>query len=274
MNILSHAAGEYFPIGARAIGMANTAAPLTDHWGAFNNIASMADIKYIHTGFFYERRNGQFDMMALTGSMPTKYGNGALGVYRFGDSRYSDTRINFGWAHKINMVSLGIQAEYLQSMAAQEANEKQPELNRTNLLLNFGGIANVTSKLRFGAHIYNIFQAKYASYKEEKIPTIMKIGASFIPFDKLMINGEVEKDVEKKETYKMGMEYAIIQNLKFRTGFNIQPDKYFMGLGYNTHGFYLDYAVSLHQQLGMSQSINLSYTIAPKTKEAVAEPQK
>lgn len=257
---LLFAAGEYFPIGARAIGLGNTAVTIKDSWAVFNNISGIADLKQTQAGLFFENRygNAAFNTIALTAVQPFgKYGTGGLGVFRFGNLNYNHLRISFGFSHKIEWVSLGLQVEYAQTNISEVG-------TRNNLIFNFGGMAQITSKLRFGASIRNINQAKIADYQDERLPTVMKIGLSYQPYEKLFLNIEVEKDVILKPKYKLGIEYAIIEKFKARTGINIEPFTAYFGVGYSVHNFQLDFAMTYHERLGFSNGISLNYAFGRK----------
>lgn len=256
-----YAANDNLPIGARALGLGNAAVTISDPFAVFNNIAGVAGLENTNIGVFYERRYNfsGFNIFSFVANHPTKFGNAALGLYRFGDDLYNEMRINAGWAHKISFVSLGIQVEYMQT-SIQDLGVKR------NVVINFGGQAEITKHLVFGAHIYNLNQAKIAEYKDERIPTIMKAGLSYKPIKQLMLNIEVEKDIIQKIRYKLGIEYVVIEKIKFRTGINIQPQVVFFGTGYNSKTFFIDYALTWHQQLGFSHSISLVFQFLKKTK--------
>lgn len=255
-------AGEYFPIGARAVGLANTAVAIQDSWSVFNNIAGISTATQTQAGLFYENRfsNTAFNTVALTAVQPfDKYGTAGIGVFRFGNLNYNHLRISLGFAHKIEWVSLGLQLEYAQTNIFEVG-------TKNNLMLNFGGMAQITSSLRFGASIRNINQAKLADYQDERLPTVMKIGLSYLVYQKLNLNAEIEKDVILAPKYKFGIEYAIIEKFKARTGINVQPFLAFFGIGYQVHQFQFDYALSYHEKLGFSHSISLNYFFGKNAK--------
>ncbi len=270
---VADAANDNFPIGARAIGLGNAVAANEDAWSTFNNIAGIARLDKVNVGAFFERRYSfsSFDQFAAVGSLPLaitplKYGNVGVGMYRLGNDLYNEHRFNVGFAHNIMGVNLGIQAEYVQ-VAISEWSSKG------NVVINFGGQVQIVKNLRFGAHIYNINQAKIATYKDERIPTIMKAGLSYIPFNRLQLNVELEKDVEKLARFKAGLEYGLYDKVFFRTGININPIKYFFGLGFVTKSVGLHYAVSVHEQLGLSHSLSISYIFHSRNSEHAKTPK-
>jgi hypothetical protein len=125
-------------------------------------------------------------------------------------------------------------------------------------------MTNITPRFRFGAHIYNLNQAKLATYKNERIPTIMKAGFSYFPIKKLFLNAEIEKDVELSPRFKAGLEYAIIDKFFVRTGFNVNPDKYYFGAGFQNHRFQFNYAITVHSQIGAIHTMGIGLLFKPK----------
>lgn len=253
-------AGEYFPVGAKAIGLANTAVALQDSWAIFNNIAGIGTLNQTQAGLFYENRfsNDAFNSVALSAAQPFgKFGTAGIGVFRFGNNNYNHLRISAGFAHTIEWVSLGLQLEYAQTNIFEVG-------TKNNTMINFGGIAQITKKLCFGASVRNINQAKLADYQDNRLPTVMKIGLNYLAYQKLNINIEIEKDVVQAPKYKFGIEYAIIEKFKTRTGINIQPFLAFFGFGYQIHNFQFDYALSYHEKLGFSHGLSLNYFFGKK----------
>ncbi len=238
------------PCGARASGMGNAMVTVSDEWSPFHNIAGIAAQKRYAVGLWYKDdyairayRETAFNM---TGALWK--GGLACSFYRFGNEVYNTNRISLGYAHKISLVSLGIQAHYVQ-VAMENLGV------RRNLVLDFGGIAElVPNKLFFGANLINLNQAKL---NNELLPVIMKAGLSYRPGKKVMLNTEVEKDILYKPIVKAGLEYAIIEKFRIRTGINTNPFVNFFGVGFQNHTFQLDYALTKHLQLGYSHRISI-----------------
>ncbi|HSZ26340.1 MAG TPA: hypothetical protein VK766_11490, partial [Cytophagaceae bacterium] len=73
----------------------------------------------------------------------------------------------------------------------------------------------------------------------------------------MMLNGEIEKDALYKPSVKAGLEYAIIEKVKIRTGINTRPFINYFGVGFQNQRFQLDYALSKHSSLGFSHCISI-----------------
>ncbi|MDX2190343.1 MAG: hypothetical protein SFY32_10795 [Bacteroidota bacterium] len=248
--------------GARFVGIGEASQAISDPWAIYYNPAGIASLEKTSVNAFYQNRYGfsGWNTTSFAYNQPLKIlkdANVGVGAYRFGDELFSQTRASFAFAHKIRGVSLGIQAEYFQTMI-------QDIGTKSNVLINFGGQVQITKDLFFGASVYNINQARLTNYNDnnldQRLPTIMRIGATYNPYKRLFLNAEAEKDVEKTPRYKIGVEYGIIDNLFLRTGFNVNPMVSTFGIGYKSFGFNLDYALQWHLQLGFIHSVGLGYT--------------
>ncbi len=248
-------------LGARSSGLAYTSITISDVWAASNNIAASAQLDKSSVGLHYDNRffQSSFNTIGFAVVQPTyKLGNASMVLQRFGNQHFSRTNIALGYAHKIEWVSLGIQLEYVQSYVSEFG-------SKNNLMINFGGMARITNSLQFGATIKNINQASLAKYTDERLPTVMALGISYRPYEKLMLNAQVQKDVERQASFHFGTEYEIIQNFKVRTGISAPIFFAHFGIGYAYHGFELNYSAMIHEKLGFSNAISLNYSFGNKS---------
>ncbi|MCS6823241.1 MAG: hypothetical protein NZ529_03020 [Cytophagaceae bacterium] len=247
------------PMGARSVAMGNASVTISDVWAGFTNIAGLATIEKSNIGLAYQNLFGisELNHVAATYCMNTKYGVPSVHFLRVGSKLLNQQWVAVGYAHKIHKVSLGLKVNYAQ-LSAEELNTKR------NIVLEFGGIAEITKELFFGAHACNLTQSKWG---EEDIPTILKAGFSFRPNKKVMFNAETEKDVLMSPAFKAGIEYAIIEKLKLRTGISTNPFMAFGGWGVESKNLRLDYSAGFHMLLGMSHQINISWCFAKKPKQ-------
>ena len=270
LSIRSFAGGhDNSPIGGRAIGLGNASVTLRDHWAMFNNIGGIAGIQDKYAGVFMGNRfnSKSFSTIAAGFVMPTpKEGAATLNFQRFGDGLFNQSNVGLGYGHKIAGVTLGIQLNYMQTSVS--------EIGSKGVLgVQFGGIAEITPQLIFGAHIFNVTQAKIADYNNERLPTIMKAGLSYRPFDKLMCNVELEKDVDYKALVKAGLEYEIVKKVRVRTGINSRNYSNYFGVGVEHSLFNFDYAATTHTKLGWSHALSLSYKFYQQKTKSTAKPE-
>ena len=131
--------------------------------------------------------------------------------------------------------------------------------SRKTATLAIGGQAEVVPGLYLGAHAYNLNQAKLAEYDDERIPTIMKAGLSYRPYEKLMINVESEKGLDHKADFKAGAEYLLEDIIYLRTGFSSLSRSVTGGVGIKYRNFKADYALGNQSQLGFSNYMSVAY---------------
>lgn len=233
---------------------------MSDVWSVSNNVAATASLKNSNLGIHYDNRFNQssFNTIAFAAVQPTyKLGNLSFLVQRFGNQHFGRTHLALGYAHKIEWVSLGLQVEYAQTYVSEFG-------SKNNFMFNFGGLARITNSLYLGATIKNINQASLAAYTDERLPTVMSIGVSYRPYEKLMLNAQVQKDVERKAGFLFGVEYEIAQNFKVRTGISTPLFFAHFGIGYSYHGFELNYSALYHEKLGFGNAISLNYGFGNK----------
>jgi len=248
-------------MGARAYGMANASVAIKDHWAIFNNVGGVAGVKQVTGQMAYHNQFGiaNFQTFALGIVTPIKMGVIGLGVSKFGDNLYSEQRVGIGYSHQIKNVSLGAKINYVQ-VSIQDLGSQGA------FAFEFGGVAQLSKEISFGAHIYNFNQGRFnTSFGDaEKIPVIMKAGFAYQPVKALLINIETEKDIDLPATFKAGMEYEMIKNIFLRTGIQTTPFNNFFGVGFTPRWFHLNYALSTNDALGVSHHLSFTYQLGKK----------
>lgn len=243
-------------MGARAQGMGNASACLSDAWSLTQNIAGLASVEQPSAAFSGHTIPSfePFNRLAAVFVTPVRSGAAGFSAFRFGDDLYNEHVFSFGIAHTFGLASLGLKLNYIQYRA-------QGLETRTALSVSFGGIAQLTPQLLFGAHIVNVNQPVIHDDTGERIPTSLYAGISFRPSDKLLLSSEIEKDLHHPATVKSGMEYRFYENISFRTGFNLHPEAGFFGVGFLMRKLELDYALQLSHPPGFSHQATVLYKL-------------
>lgn len=244
-------------MGARAQGMGNASACLSDIWSLTNNIAGLAKTEGPEAAFSCHAIPDLkfFNRMSAVFAAPVKGGVAGASFFRFGDELYNEQLVSFGYANTFGLASLGLKANCIQHRA--EGME-----TRTAFTVSFGGVATLTPRLIVGAHIVNINQPVIDDQSGESIPTRLIAGLSLLPSDKLIISGEIEKQLGHRPTLKTGLEYLALKKIAFRTGFNLHPHSGFFGFGFKTRKFDLDYSLAFNHALGLSHQATVSYKLS------------
>lgn len=239
-------------LGARVMGMANASACLGDEWSILNNVGGLSSVEDFSASFTYHSYPGfeAFDRMAAVIALPTKIGVAGVSVYRFGSEIYNEQILSAGFSNKFGIASLGFKVNYIQYQADGFGTS-------TGVSLSFGGIAEFTKTIQIGAHIHNINQPKLTREGDDRLPTFLTIGFAFKPSDNFTLTSEVEKDLDHDPTVRGGIEYVIHKKVFARTGFNINPEAAFAGLGFRHRKFMIDYAFQYQNEAGISHQASL-----------------
>ncbi|MDX5422601.1 MAG: hypothetical protein LPK14_10135 [Hymenobacteraceae bacterium] len=238
--------------------MGNASVTLPDLWALNNNVAGIASLEQPALGAYAENRFGMraFTTVALQAVYPTaRYGNYGLSLSRFGDELYSQQHIGLGAAHKLGQFSLGAKVDVWQVSVKGYGSRKA-------IALSVGGQAEIIPDLYFGAYAYNLNQAKLAAFEDERLPTVMKAGLAYRPYQKLLLAMETEKHIEHDADFKAGIEYQLLQEkLTLRSGFSTLTNRLTYGLGFRARHLQVAYALGSTTLLGLSHHLSLSYQL-------------
>lgn len=240
--------------GAKQISLSNSDVAMSnDVFSAFNNIAGLAQLNWREIGIYYSP--APFGLSELSNGYlayiePSSIGSFSFGAMTYGFELYRESGFLIGYSNKIfNKFFYGI------SFNLHSVNIKNYGSDFA-IYLNLGSLVYLTKDLRFGLFIENLNRASF-SEDEEQIPTVIHSGFSYDILKELSINICLEKDIRYKPSFQFGVDYDIIDNLSIRSGFSNNPSNYSAGIGINYSMFNLDYAVSSHNDLGLTHQFGL-----------------
>ena len=234
--------------------MADASVTLNDAWSIFNNIGGLHGVDKLHALAFFENNYGisAFNTYGAAIVIPASWGVTGLKARHFGDQIFAQNDLGLGISNQFGLVSLGVRVNYVSFKA--EGLEAQDAFT-----IDFGGVAEITPELFFGASIFNLNQASMT--EGETLPTVVNAGISYRPTDGLMLNAEVLKDINFDASFRGGVEYKIFEQLALRTGIKTKPLAGHYGLGFKSKNISVDYALSNHSQLGISHQASISYRL-------------
>ncbi len=250
---ITKAGNEFHSTGARGWAMGNASAALTDVFAANNNQAGLANLKNISIGIYSERKFllNTLNTHACIFAMPTKMGVFGISVTYFGFKDYNDKKIGLAFAKMLaENFSLGVQLDYLSTFITEYG-------TKSFVTFELGIQSKITRELSLGVHVYNPIRAKISSYQNEKTPTIMRLGFSYVPSEKLLLCIEVEKDIDHKPVFKTGIEYELINKLFLRAGIATNPTYNTFGIGIDLKNIKIDFASSIHTVLGYTPHLSI-----------------
>jgi hypothetical protein len=256
------AGGEHLPLGARFAGMGNTGLTLIDVWSMRLNPAGIAGLERPTAGLFYQQHflSEELASQALAFTLPLGKGTFGITADRFGYSLYRETRTSVAYAMRFNE---GLRAAVQMSHIGVRLGENYGSTSA--FMAELGVQAKITEALWVGAHIYNPTQARLGTSTEggvpidERVPTLLRAGFTYTFSAKLLMNLEVEKDMDRPERYRFGMEYNPNKVLYLRTGISSAPASSHFGVGFRIDRMDIDLAVALRSRLGPTPMLNLNY---------------
>ncbi|MBL0128820.1 MAG: hypothetical protein IPP83_15495 [Flavobacteriales bacterium] len=262
LSLSAFAGGDPLPVGARFAGMGGSGLTLIDLWSVRLNPAGLAGLDKPTAGLFYQRHFLSEDLahQGLAFALPVGKGTFGVAADRFGYSLYNETRASLAYAMRLSEgLRAAVQVNYL---SVQLGNNYG---GTSAFAAELGVQAKLTDQLWFGAHLYNPNRAKLDAKTEstvtldERIPTLLRAGLGYLVSTKLTMTAEVEKDIDRAERFRFGVEYMPSKVLFLRTGLSTGPVQAHFGVGFRVKQMDIDLAVSVRSQLGPTPMLNLNY---------------
>jgi hypothetical protein len=256
--------------GGRAQALGTASATLSGEvWAEANNAAGLGSLTRPTAGAYLENRylitslNVAAAAVALplgvvepaaTG-LPARASHGVLGLgaQRFGGVLYNEMRLGAAYGYRLGVVSIGGRLDMLQ-VSFQDLG------SRRALVASLGGQADILpQRLTLGVHLYNLTQARLASYQDERVPTVLRAGLAYRPGKQVLLLAEAEKDVERAAGLKAGVEYLPVPAVAVRLGYTSLSQQATGGVGLRAGDFQFDYAAGWHSALGLSQYFSVAW---------------
>ncbi|MGC3948640.1 MAG: hypothetical protein QM762_29760 [Chryseolinea sp.] len=240
-------------MGARGQAMGNATACLADEWSVLNNIAGIAGTTKSALAISYDALPSlpAFRKIAVSATRPGIVACG-VALYRFGDAGYHEQIVTAGAATKWSHTQVGMKVNYI-TYAADGLGSKSV------WSLSMGGVTELLSWLKVGAHIANINQPWLSKQFDERLPTILTAGLLFTLEQQVIVTTEVEKRINDVATGRVGLEFIIHKKFTGRLGFQINPQALCGGFGFRMKGFKVDYSIVYVQSLGMRHQVSLCF---------------
>jgi len=229
----------------------------TDFWSSVYNQSGLAYLKKPEIGVGYDNR---FLMKELS----TKYiaaavplsDNGTIGVSvsQFGFHMFNHTHLGIGYGMKLSeSFAMGVNLDYLHLNIGDIYGKKSA------VAFQAGFLYQLNKSWRIGAHLKNPSMSKLTEYNDERFPTSLQLGCSFIASDNITISAEIEKEIQHKPSLKTGIDYKLFDAFALRAGIATNPTQAAFGFGLILNSFIIDFASSYHEVLGFSPSTGIIY---------------
>ncbi len=256
-----NAGNEDYPIGTRSAAMGNASVSLSDVWSAQHNQAGLGFVREYSGGVYYENRF-QLKELGIKGgtvAVPVKGGTFGLCFTNFGNALYNENKYSLSFAKAFgNKLSGGIALDYLNTHISEGYG------TRAVFAAEMGIQAKPLKGLTIGAHVFNPTRAKVAEYNDERLPTILRLGANYSFSENVILAIETQKDISQKAIFKAGIEYKLVKELYLRAGIGTNPTLSSFGFGINLRNFSFEFSESYHQILGFSPQFGMTFSFNKK----------
>jgi hypothetical protein len=252
----SNAGNDNTPAGGRSSAMGTASVAVNDFWSVHNNQAGIAGFTAMAAGIYFESPYLIKELRRSSGAIVIPSHPGVFGVTynNTGSALYHESKLGLAFARSFgNNFSAGIQLDYL--------NTRLSESYGSHAAFTFeGGMqARINKKLVVGVHVFNPLNVKLSDETGEYIPAIIRLGAGYNFSEALLLTGEIEKNIDLKARIKSGAEYQVTKQAFIRAGITTNPVTYTFGFGLELKNLKIDLSSTVHQVLGYSPQVSLSY---------------
>lgn len=187
--------------------------------------------------------------------MPSRWINTGLSAHHFGYSLFNQQKLSASFSKQLfSQLSLGVTLSYFSTNISE-----QPHAG--SILGEAGLLYRISSKLKLGLFLFNPTRSKYAEQLQERIPTFVRLGLAHDVSDKLQLTAETEQVLDRKTVWRGGVRYQLHEILSLAVGASNNPVYYTFGTGIRLKAFRMDFAASMHEVLGLTPHLGLSYPV-------------
>lgn len=251
------AQGILSPVGAMHWSSGGVSVCDASVFSSINNPALLSHMQQWGVGINSEQRFAMPELQTsgVSGYTTRKHFTAAAHVLHFGYSLFNQQRVGLSLARKLNdQLSLGISAEYVATNAAEYGNSRL-------IIPSIGVSYRPTNALTFGFYLFNPAQQKYSVAMVDPVPTYARVGMSYDISKKVRTLIEFEQMLDQKPVFRGGLRYHPHPMVWISMGAASQPAFYTMGAGVLLKQFRLDMAMVVHQIIGITPQLSLSYPL-------------
>ena len=248
----------HHPSGGRTNGLGKCSVALNDFWSCHNNPAGFAYHNNVSIGFAYQNKfmlkELGYKNVAIV--FPLNVGIISVDASQFGYSLYNENIIGFGLARSFGPnLRIGLKLDYILLKISEGYS------NKSTATFELGLQYQINESLCLGAYVFNPINVKLKTLHKDKIPIIMRLGLSYFVNNEFMITSEIEENFEYDFSYRLGLEYEIYKNFFIRSGFQLNPELFTFGIGYDYDKYIIDICAQMNQTLGASLNCSFVFNI-------------
>lgn len=250
-------------VGGKTNSIGNCSVALSEFWSCHNNPAGFANYNNIAVGLSYENRFLLKELAYKNIGVIIPFSIGVIGITasQFGYNHYNENLLGLGLSRSFGPnLKIGLKLDYIFFKYSTDYAKIQ------TATFELGLQYHINKSLCLGAYIFNPINVKLKTLNNEKIPIIMRIGLSYFVNEDFLITAEVEENFENDFSYRFGLEYEIYKKIFVRSGFQLRPEIFTFGFGYDYNWFTIDISAQMNQILGASLSCSFIYKLNNRIK--------
>lgn len=254
------------PVGGRAAAMGNSCVASQGIWAMQNNPAGLAELQKMSLGLYYQNQWMLPETADKSAAFAVPLNMGTIGVSfnQYGSSNFNENKIGLAYARSFGRyLQIGLQLDYCLLKIAEEYG------NKSALTFELGIQSKVTDKLILGTYIFN--PARFTlkqTINQEPLPIVFRFGASYKFTKDFIAQLEVEKNTDFEGfAFRGGLEYEAVKDFYIRAGAQIGTDRFqqqgllTFGLGYQIKFMEINVGAQMHQVLGSTVNIGMTFNI-------------
>ena len=218
----------------------------------------MAFIDKTNVAFFWENRFLLKELAFQKGAVviPLPSGTAGLSFSRFGFELYNENSFALAYGMKMSdKFCVGFQLNYLWRFIADNYGKSK------SLIFEIGFIAIPADEIYLGLHLFNPTLSGFNDYENDLGSVEYRLAAGIGKHKNLFSEIEVSGDLHTAPCLKLKLDYYLLKNVCFLSGFQTDPNGFFFGAGFIFNDLKIDIGFCTHTILGISPRLCLSYGI-------------
>ncbi|HEY6192502.1 MAG TPA: hypothetical protein VI215_09300 [Bacteroidota bacterium] len=237
---------------AAALGGACTAVG-GDIWSIAFNPGGLSLLERYQVSFFYSP--SPFGIRELStkecaAGIRSPFGVFGIAARAFGYRLYREVSGTISYATSIPRAGFGVALNYHSVNITRYG-------SAAALAVDAGALIEGPAGLRFGLSVKNATAATLG-VSREPLPQVYSIGLSCAPAEELLLAADFRKESGYEASPRIGLEYRIAGAIAIRMGIPDAVSEFAGGLGVGYGPLQLDYALTVHQELGWTHDVTLT----------------
>lgn len=245
--------------GGRGAALGGATVTLDDSWSVFHNQAGLVGLKGFTAGAFFQNRFliKELGDRGIFTALPVNNGTFAFSYQNFGYSAFNQSRVGLAYALKLSeKFSVGVQLNYHSLRIAEGYGTAR------SFSAEGGFIYKMNEHLTIAGHLENANRARLASFNDERMPSVLRLGAHYAFSDKVKLIAQAQQVTEQKINVTGALEYDIAKSIVVRAAAGANPSLTSFGFGWKNEFLRADVAAAYHNTLGFTPQISLTYCAA------------